>query len=358
MLAFTWSLSTAWGKYPNIGLHEHTLPYFTYNISETFCADIQPRFFEDILSLMPKISCDEVRMLVRQGFSAWEQNSLISFVQTDGPANVVVDTSVHDHKRALAWAVMLNGNTTIDISTDFCWYTDRKFCDAVRDWHVGLLFSMASSWLIALVTIILVCRNPASSVFGAVARIVAWSVLLSQPLVVMTIVPCIICYDFVTVLMHEVGHGLGLMHSNDETAQNFCGCQDAMQPCGTNDSFANVMHATFQHRSSACLSRDDVDGLRTLWGGRCEDPVWCYSSPSLSGFYRLHTAFVYSFAIAWSVVFLRNRIAKCRRRRVGKLRQQRVESVRHTDFSASAPQSMPRLKIVQTPRGATFVTHV
>ena len=57
-----------------------------------------------------------------------------------------------------------------------------------------------------------------------------------------------------------------------------------------------------------CLSRDDTDAVRTVHGGPCDDPVWCYDIPSVSGYVRVAVVLLYSFVLAASVVFCRNRL--------------------------------------------------
>ena len=355
----TLALAVAWVKSRRVGEARTGPVMLTYNLSDDFCDRIQPRFLEDIVFSWHMLGCTDVSMLVRQGFDAWEHNSFVSFLQTNGSADIIVDASMSQDDDALGWAVVGAHATTIDMSRNFCWYTDRAFCDSVREWYVPLLVLMGTSWSISLVTILYVCRNRASTAFDAISRIVAWTVLLSHPLVLVTVLPCVVCYDFLTVLMHEVGHGLGLLHSDDATATNICGCRNVTRPCAS--SHQNVMHSTFRHRPSACLSRDDVDGVRTMWGGDCLDPVWCYTSPSLSGFSRLHTSLVYSFAIAWTVVFLRNLYSRWHRDRVerrltpGRGERARVSSVSKVD-PTQTPQS--RLRVVDTSRGSILVSRL
>lgn len=302
--------ATAWARTPRPIVPSSVPTVLTYNLTGDFCGQIRSKFIEDVALSWHALGCDDVTMMVRRGFDAWAHNSLVSFLQTDGPADIALGTSGGRRDSILGRTMVGPHATTLEISDDFCWYTDRAFCDSVRDSYGWLLVIMGVAWSTALVTILHVCRYPATSAFDATARIVAWTVLISQPLALVTMYPCLVCYDFLTVVMHEVGHGLGLQHSDDTGALSTCGCHNESRACDPPDT--SVMHSVFRHRSSACLSRDDVDGVRTLWGGDCLEPVWCYTTNSMSGFYRIHTSLVYSFAIAWALVFVRNRCSRCK----------------------------------------------
>ena len=344
------SVPLAWARTPGMATTPSLPSVLTYNVSQAFCQSIRRRFVEDKWFSWNIVGCEEVNMMVRQGFDAWEHNSLLSFVQTSDEADISVRASSSGDDR-LAWATVSPDRTsTIDIAGDNCWYTDRSFCDAVRDFSVTVIAFLVVTWSAAVFAIAYVCWRPASTAFDAISRIVSWAVVIAQPLVLVAMYPCLTCFDFLTVHTHEVGHAIGLLHSDDPKGETMCGCQADAYACDPDPSATVVMHSLFRHRSSACLSRNDVDGVRTLWGGDCAKEVWCYASESLAGFYRISTSLVYAFAFAWLVVFARNLVVRCRRR-CGRRKAPRVVLPPPPPTSVLVVANQPKRRIVQTSDG-------
>ena len=85
----------------------------------------------------------------------------------------------------------------------------------------------------------------------------------------------LVVYGPLIVLLHEAGHVFGFLHSNDPTRLHTCGCGDAAVRCDAGDDRASIMHSVSMPRARACLGRDDVDGVRTVFGGDCAAPLVC-----------------------------------------------------------------------------------
>jgi len=146
--------------------------------------------------------------------------------------------------------------------------------------------------------------------------VLLWVLVLSLPAFYAgSVVPCFACHDFTAVMMHEVGHVLGLGHS--DSPYQMCGCGPNAAACKgkeeEEETGRGIMHSISLRRRSMCLTRDDVDALRTYHGGACDDPIWCYESASYSGYIRIATTFLYSFLLSCSIVFVRNRVEGRRR---------------------------------------------
>ena len=67
--------------------------------------------------------------------------------------------------------------------------------------------------------------------------------------------PCLICEDLVSVIIHEVGHVLGLSHPDIEWMGQQCGCGNASVACNRTHR-GTVMQSTIT--SNVCLTR-------TMW---------------------------------------------------------------------------------------------
>jgi hypothetical protein len=187
------------------------------------------------------------------------------------------------------------------VDVDTCWYTDSAYCYALHR-HAGLVYAVLGvAWFAAVVGVAsLLCRPVAP--FGGTVRLVVWAVFGAPPLVYWgAIAPCWQCYDFTAVMTHEVGHVLGFAHP-DEGA-NRCGCGNETVPCAPTSE--PIMHSIARHRANACLTRDDVDAARTVYGGDCAAPVRCYATLSYAGFARFAVALLYALAFAWLAVSAR-----------------------------------------------------
>lgn len=271
-------------------------PIVSYHVD--LCATLSLRN-----DLVGRSSCREVHARVRRGFDAWQINAPVQFQETASPsAMLTVNT---------AWlAPGTLGRATADsiqLDRGACWYMDRGLCHSlsVEGATIGIAIGWALSILLAL---LFVAQWPPWPYLGAV-RVVVWTAVIALPLLYWTSVrPCFECHDLEATIAHEVGHLLGIGHADSATV-TYCGCGATRRPGPCNESSTAIMHSVALHRPSMCLMRDDVDAARTLLGGTCDDPVWCYEHSLYGGLAQSLVAVCYGVLGALVVVFVRNRVA-------------------------------------------------
>lgn len=307
--------AAAWSITPDALLVIHT-----YRVNATFCDIVLPRFREDLLLAWKPYTCDDVRAEIRNAFDEWQHNSHISFREVDaGEADTTIGAAFVPVDDMLARVVQSQTVARIEVDEDVCWYTDRSFCAHVHSneylfWSMGLVV-----WTFAGALGVYILCVPATRL-SVTARMVNWAVFLSAPLLLFgAVVPCTSCYDFRHTLLHEVGHTLGFGHTDEPPQQ--CGCGASAAPCTLTDAAARdaIMHSRIRRTPTTCLSRDDVNGLRSIYGGACDAPIWCYESASYTGYSRVAVALLYGFVLAWGFVVFRDAVERCatryRRRR-------------------------------------------
>ena len=265
-----------------------TVTDWTYNLPADECLNIAYQFYGDYLFTWGHTDCATVERQTRQAFDSWQVNSNLRFVPVSSRADINIRLSAADEKQpgVLAW-------TTHDeiVLSRSCWYADRTFCKAISNipQPVALATIIAVLQVITVMPLIFIKRTQLRKVLS--------TALISQYIILYVIVwPCLTCFDLETSMMHEIGHFMGIGHSDDKKAGHLCGCQQYVKN-GTCSSKDSIMHSKFSHKYTACLSRDDVDAARTLHGGVCDAPVYCFYTDHTIGYNRIPIAIAYASII-------------------------------------------------------------
>lgn len=315
-------MSSAWTKNPGAG---SLLPGSRRYVLDSHLCDRMHLYEAPLLSWRPW-TCRDLHAFVRAGFDQWQlnaaQSAQVVFWQTtsnDEAADSAILVRAYSFGSSSSSIARAHRGTTpplLEFNSDKCWFADRIFCSWVHEHQVIVFFAAAVVWCVSLFSLLaLACaasprerRHHRTTLFP-ILRLALWSTVIAVPWIFFAVLlPCLECFDVVLTTAHEVGHLLGLGHPDDTTHAVYQGCGAAAIPVNATEVVvdAGVMHSTFQHRPTACLSQGDADGVRTLFApSACGDEVVCYDHASAAGLTKASMALVWSFVFAWCVVALR-----------------------------------------------------
>lgn len=276
----------------------------TYKVGDLTCENVLPKLYEGDFLSWAKFTCTDLKDVIRRGFDEWQHNSMVTFREVESDeANI--DITVETLSGALARVVQHQKGSRIEIADNVCWYTDRHLCFQVKDNLYIVCMCVVLIWIFSTFICVYVCCK------GGLrdgTRVLNLGVFISAPFVLAFVVlPCTECHDLRYTLVHEVGHTLGFMHSDQLGVVQQCGCGHEAVGCILHEHTENsIMYSTIKHSNSVCLSSNDVDGLRSHYGGNCTDPVLCYERTSFTGSSRVAICILYGFASATILVALQH----------------------------------------------------
>lgn len=284
-----------------------------YSLQEEECEELLNNFNEDRFLSLHTLTCSHVRVMLRRAFDAWQHNVPTMRFEEDSASEdahaLVVVARTYENPDFIGRA----SSDEISISTEHCWFSDASFCHAIQSRWTILSALLLSAWLIGTAAAAaLLCHRRNARAYCILPIVVC---VVFPPLVYWGAMrPCLRCHDFGALLLHEIGHVLGLLHPDDDTATNMCGC-------GANASYCNntmnvpgapppIMWSVTRPRASYCLTQDDIDGARTLHAPQaCTSPLACYETAEFIGVARFCMAMIYSLVIASIVVAVSDKCA-------------------------------------------------
>ena len=180
---------------------------WTYSLPTDECLDIADQFYGDFLLTWEHTDCATVERQTRQAFDAWQANSNLRFVPVSSQADIEIRLSAADEEqpKLLAWAT----RDEIVLSRK-CWYVDRTFCKSIGSIPRSATFA-------TVVALQLLTGVPLIFIKSSQFQIALSIALISQYFMLyMAVWPCIRCFDLETAMMHEIGHIVGIGHTDDK----------------------------------------------------------------------------------------------------------------------------------------------
>lgn len=247
----------------------------TFKIDASFCnKGLIKRFFDPGVFAIWHVTCTDVHSIVEAALLEWQQNSKIMFSHTrDNCAHILFNHSFPWKGSAVATTTPFQKQWIIDFNQEFCFYARRSVCVFINKHKIPICIAVCFAWALAVVRVCeLYLKNKKTIMLLTVLTL---AVCIVSPLLLFTVItPCLGCIDFKYVLMHEIGHAIGFQHSN--SGLQSCGCGvSSMDKCQTTLTMSNIMNSVIRRTSSMCLGHDDINGLRTVYGGECHATVKC-----------------------------------------------------------------------------------
>lgn len=221
---------------------------------------IDPSICEQSKFLFP-IECPRLIAKVRQGFLAWQQVTPFFFHETNASQLIVVSGTLKESQLAHTMLLWRNDSITsasITFSNTVCWLQYEVFCA----W-IGRFSYVDNLIAIAIASFCFICIGLLLN-DDTFSRCVLAMCVLSIGVFIVGVSICTECTGFTTTLLHEIGHAIGLRHSDEQVPA--CPCEDKFS-CNDTQIARSIMKS--RYAPHLCITRYDADTVLNMYNKPC-----------------------------------------------------------------------------------------